>query len=255
MIIEGKNAVEGVITGSGDKTLSNVSVEKIYIQRDVNTRDSSVRNLIEKIKKSGKPYQFADKIALDRMTQNKDGTKPKNHQGFIAVITDFKYSSVEEILNKPKDPQNPLILILDGVEDPHNFGNIIRTAECMGACGIVIPKNRSVSVTDTVIRVSAGASSYIKISKVTNINQEIQKLKDKGFWIYGAEAGGEDILKTNLKGSIAIIMGSEGQGVSKLTLKLCDAVISIPMYGVTNSLNVANATAMVLYEVNRQRSK
>lgn len=237
MLIEGKNAVSAAIDGKD-------TVEKIYIQRDTKSPD-----LIRKIKESGCQYQFADRAAMDRMS------KQKNHQGFIGFVTNFKYYNLDDIIEDSyKKGSQPIILILDGVEDPHNLGNIIRTAECMGVDGLVIPKNRAVAVNDTVIRVSAGAASLLKVCKVTNINQEIEYLKEKGFWIYASEAGGVDVSRTNMNGPIAIVMGGENTGVKQLTLKLCDGIVSVPMYGKTNSLNVGSAAAMVLYEVNRQRN-
>jgi len=237
MLIEGKNAVSECLEG-------NATVDKVLINKSSHDTD-----LINKIKKSGVVYQFVDKTALDRLS------KSKNHQGFIAFVTDYKYFSLDHIINRAYEKGNqPLILILDGVEDPHNLGNIIRTAECMGVDGILIPKNRSCSVNDTVVRVSAGASAHVQIGKVTNINTEIQILKDKGFWVFAAEAGGINVAQTNMNGPIAIIMGGENTGVKHLTRQLADARVSIPMYGKINSLNVANATAMILYEINRQRN-
>lgn len=236
MLIEGKNAVYECLEG-------NATVDKILVLKSTNEQ-----GLVQKIKQSGVVYQFVDKTALDRIS------KTKNHQGFIAFVTDYKYYSIDDLINNAyKKGNQPLILILDGVEDPHNFGNIIRTAECMGVDGIIIPKNRSVSVNDTVVRISAGATAHVHISKVVNINAEIEMLKDKGFWVFAAEAGGLDIAQTKMNGPIAIIMGGENTGVRHLTRQLSDARISIPMYGKINSLNVANATAMVLYEINRQR--
>jgi len=236
VLIEGKNAVYECLEG-------NATVDKILVLKSTNEQ-----GLVQKIKQSGVVYQFVDKTALDRIS------KTKNHQGFIAFVTDYKYYSIDDLINNAyKKGNQPLILILDGVEDPHNFGNIIRTAECMGVDGIIIPKNRSVSVNDTVVRISAGATAHVHISKVVNINAEIEMLKDKGFWVFAAEAGGLDIAQTKMNGPIAIIMGGENTGVRHLTRQLSDARISIPMYGKINSLNVANATAMVLYEINRQR--
>jgi len=236
MLIEGKNQVEAALTGEA-------TIEKIMIQRDVNNPQ-----LVRKIKDSKVQYQFVERSALDRLS------KSKNHQGFIAFVTDFKYHSLEEIVTSAqKTGSQPLLLILDGIEDPHNLGSIIRTAECMGVDGIIIPKNRAVAVNETVIRVSAGASSHIKICKVTNINQEIEFLKEKSFWVYAVETGGVNISQTNLKGPVALVMGGENTGVRHLTLKLCDGVVSIRMFGRTNSLNVGSAAAIALYEVNRQR--
>jgi len=237
MQIEGKNAVGAALMGKQ-------TIEKIYIQNNINSPE-----LIRKIKESGFQYQFIDKNALDRMS------KQKNHQGFIAAVSSFKYYSLDDIINEGyKKGNQPLLLILDGVEDPHNLGNILRTAECMGVDGVIIPKNRAADVNDTVIRVSAGAAGFIKVCKVTNINQEIERLKSVGFWIYAAEAGGVDISHTNMKGPIAVVLGGENTGVKQLTSKLCDGIVSIITSGKTPSLNVGSAAAMVLYEINRQRA-
>lgn len=237
MLIEGKNAVTECLNGE-------TTVDKVLIYKG-----TMERQLVSKIKTSGIPYQFVEKVALDRIS------KSKNHQGFIAFVTDYKYHNIEKIIEDAyAKGSQPLILILDGVEDPHNFGNIIRTAECMGVDGILIPKQRSASVNDTVMRVSAGAANHVQICKVTNINQEIENLKNKGFWIFAAEKGGISPAQTNLEGPIAIIMGGEGFGVRHLTRTLADGIITIPMYGKITSLNVASATAMVLYEATRQRN-
>jgi len=236
MLIEGKNAVEAALTG-------DATIEKIYIQRD-----ASYPKLIAAIKASRIQYQFVDRAAMERIS------KSKNHQGFIALVTDFKYYSLDSIISEAqKTGSQPLLLILDGIEDPHNLGNIIRTAECMGVDGIIIPKNRAVTVNETVMRVSAGAASHVKICKVTNINTEIENLKQKSFWVYAVELGGVNISQTNLKGPVALVMGGENSGVRHLTLKLCDGVVAIPMSGKTNSLNVGSAAAIALYEVTRQR--
>ena len=237
MLIEGKNAVKECLEG-------NATVDKVLISKGTNEQD-----LVNIIKRSGVVYQFCDKPTLDRMS------KSKNHQGFIAFVTDYKYFDINEIIEEGyQKGTQPIILILDGIEDPHNLGNIIRTAECMGVAGIIIPRNRAAGVNETVVRVSAGAASHVQICKVTNISQEIEVLKKKGFWIYAAETGGINVSQVNLTGPVAIVMGGENTGVRQLTRALCDSVVSIPMYGQINSLNVANATAMVLYEVNRQRN-
>ena len=236
MLIEGKNAISELLQ-SGSTT------EKIMIFKGTTNND-----LVSKIKKSGLVYQFVDKPTLDRVS------KTGNHQGFVAFITEYKYYDLDEIIDAAyKKGSQPVLLALDGIEDPHNLGNIIRTAECMGVDGILIPKNRATSVNETVIRVSAGASAHVRICKVTNINQEIEYLKDKGFWIFAADMGGTNVAQSNLLGPIAIVIGGENTGVRHLTKTLVDKVVSIPMKGKVNSLNVANATAMILYEVNRQR--
>ncbi len=237
MLIEGRNAVEQAING-------NSTVDKVMISYMVKDQE-----LIEKIKSSGVMYQFVDRMTINKIS------KSKNNQGIVAFVTDYKYFDLDEMIDHAYDKgRQPIILILDGIEDPHNLGNIIRTAECMGVDGIILPKNRSVPVNDTAMRVSQGAASNVKICKVININQEIEKLKKKGFWIYAVELGGIEINKIKLTGPIALIMGSEGRGVHNLTRKLADDIITIKMYGSVNSLNVGSATAMALYEVNRQRS-
>jgi len=236
MVIEGRNSVEQAIDGNG-------TVDKVLIFYGLKDEP-----LINKIKQSGIVYQFVDRPVLDRMS------KTKNHQGIMAFVTDYKYFDIDEVIDGAyKQGKQPIILILDGIEDPHNLGNIIRTSECMGVDGIILPKNRSVAVNDTVMKVSQGAASNVQICKVVNINQEIEKLKEKGFWIYAVELGGVDVSKVNLNGPIALIMGSEGNGVHQLTRTVADEVVSIKMHGKINSLNVGAATAMVLFEVNRQR--
>jgi len=236
MLIEGKNVVEQALDGNG-------TVDKVFILSSLGDQ-----GFIDRVKRSGVVYQFVDRATLDRMS------KTGKHKGVLAFVTDYKYFDIERVIDDAyKQHEQPIILILDGIEDPHNLGNIIRTAECMGVDGIILPKNRSVTVNDTAIRVSQGAASSIQICKVTNINQEIEKLKEKGFWIYAVELGGVDISRVNLTGPVAFIMGSEGKGVSQLSRKLADGILSIEMHGRTNSLNVGSATAMVLYEANRQR--
>jgi len=237
MLVEGRNAVDELIKSS------STTIEKIMVQKDQRG------DLVDRIKGSGVVYQFVEKVALDRVS------KTRNHQGFIAFVSDFKYSNLKSIVDGAYEAgKQPLLLILDGVEDPHNLGNIVRTAECLGVDGIVLPKNRSAGVNSTVSRVSAGAVSHMKICKITNINTEIEALKKQGFWIYACELGGSNLSQTNLLGPIAIVMGGEGQGVRTLTRSLVDGVVTIPMMGKVNSLNVGSATSIILYEIQRQRS-
>ncbi len=236
MLIEGRNSLNQALDGNG-------TIEKIMVAPTM--RD---QHLFERIKASGVTYQVVDKMTLDKIS------KSKNHQGVVAYVTNYQYFDLKEVIdNAYNQGKQPLIVVLDGIEDPHNLGNIIRTAECMGVDGIILPKNRSVTVNDTAMRVSQGAASNVKICKVVNINQEIQHLKDKGFWIYGVELGGMEISKVNLKGPVALVMGSEGNGIHQLTRKLVDGIVTIQMHGKVNSLNVGSATAIALYEVNRQR--
>ena len=172
----------------------------------------------------------------------------------IGEVVDFEYSDIDEMLKLADDRcEQPLVVILDGVKDPHNLGAIIRSAECAGAHGIIIPKNRSVAVNETVIKTSAGAISNMKIARVTNINYLISDLKQRGLWVYGFEAGKNTMYQTNLKGPIAIVIGSEGEGISELTKKRCDDIVSIPLAGQVNSLNASVACGIALFEVVRQR--
>ena len=237
MLIEGRNSLNQALDGNG-------TIDKILVSQSM--RD---QHLFERIKASGVTYQVVDKMTLDKIS------KSKNHQGVVAYVTNYQYFDLKEVIdNAYAQGKQPLILVLDGIEDPHNLGNIIRTAECMGVDGIILPKNRSVTVNDTAMRVSQGAAANVQICKVVNINQEIQRLKDKGFWVYGVELGGMEISKVNLKGPVALVMGSEGNGIHQLTRKLVDGIVTIQMHGKVNSLNVGSATAIALYEVNRQRS-
>jgi len=237
MLIEGRNSLNQALDGNG-------TIDKILVSQTM--RD---QHLFERIKASGVTYQLVDKATLDKVS------KSKNHQGVVAYVTNYQYFDLKEVIeNAYAQGKQPLILILDGIEDPHNLGNIIRSAECMGVDGIILPKNRSVTVNDTAMRVSQGAAANVQICKVVNVNQEIQRLKDKGFWVYGVELGGMEISKVNLKGPVALVMGSEGNGIHQLTRKLVDGIVTIQMHGKVNSLNVGSATAIALYEVNRQRS-
>ena len=180
----------------------------------------------------------------------------KNSQGIVANVTDFNYSTIEEILeyaNIKNEP--PFIVILDKIEDPHNLGAIIRTCECMGVHGIVIQKRNACQVTDTVEKVAAGACSYVKISRQTNITEVIKLLKKQGLWIYGLDMSGEsNIYNTDLSGPIALVIGNEGDGISRLVKENCDVLMKIPMFGNINSLNASVACAISIYEVVRQKN-
>lgn len=235
MKIKGRNAVREAIN-------SDVNIIKILASNS--SKDRVLLDILKLAKNKNIKIQYLDNKILDKECEN--------NQGIIAETSDFKYSTVEDILRVAKDKnKNHFILILDGIEDPHNFGSIIRVAECLGVDGIIISKNRACPVNDTVSKVSAGAIEHVKIAKVTNINTEIERLKKENIWVYACELGGEDLDKANLSGDIAIVMGSEGKGVSALTRKICDGVVTMQMYGRVNSLNVSVATGIVLYEIVR----
>ncbi len=238
MKIEGRNAVsEAIKAGS---TIDRLLVEK-------GLKDAGAQKIIDEAKSRDIKIFFRDKTALDRESVS------KRHQGFIAEITDYKYSELEDILEYAKQKNEPpFLLILDGVEDPHNLGSILRVAECAGVHGVIIPRHRAVSVNETVIKVSAGASAHIKVAKVTNVNDTIDALKEQGVWVYCADMDGESVYKTDLTGAVAIVVGGEGKGVGKRTKSNCDGVVSLPMFGQVNSLNASVATAVVVYERIRQ---
>ena len=234
MQIEGKNAV-------CESLRANNTIDKILVSKDLTDRESL--SIINLAKEKGVKVTYVNKSVLD------NETKTGKHQGMIATTSDFEYSTLEEIT----DVENPFIVILDGIEDPHNLGSILRVAECAGVSGIIIGKHCSCQVNETVIRVSAGASQHVKVAKVTNVNYAIEVLKEKGIWIYCADMDGESIYNTDFTGACGIVIGGEGEGVHQTTRKLCDGVVSLPMFGKVNSLNASVATGIALYEVVRQR--
>lgn len=239
MIIEGKNSVLEALK-------SGLTINKLMVQNNLN--DNMSNQIIKLAKDKGVRIDFVSKEVLDKKCSSR-------HQGFVCDTTDFKYGEVEDILNKAQNlNEDPFIVILDGIEDPHNFGAIIRTCECAGVHGIIIPEHRACAVNDTVVKTSAGATANTIIARVGNINNTIDILKKEGVWVYGLEVGGDEMTKTNLKGSIAIVVGSEGKGISRLTKEKCDGIVSIKLKGKINSLNASVATAVVVYEVVRQRN-
>ncbi len=239
MKIVGRNAVAEAIR-------NNKTIDKVLVAEG--NMDGSAKVLFSKIKNAGIKIQVCKKNVLDKECEG------ERHQGFIAFASDFVYSSVEDILQVANERNQPaMVVVLDCLEDPHNLGSIMRTCECLGIHGIVIPKNRSVTVTDTVIRVAQGASEYVKVAKVTNIAQTLDLLKEKGLWVIGADMDGEDIRTADLTGPVAICIGGEGKGLGVLTRKNCDKVVSIKMCGEINSLNASVATGITLYEVVKGR--
>ncbi len=237
MTVEGKNAVSELIK-------TQKTIDKVLVQNGL--RDADSKKLLAELREAGVKVAFADKSVLDK--QCKSG----RHQGFIAFVTDFEYSDLDDMISSCAC-RDCFFLVLDGIEDPHNLGSIIRVAECAGIDGIVIGKHRSASVTDTVMRISEGGANHVAIAKETNINSSIDKLKDAGIWVYGLELGGSDLYKTNLTGRIAIVIGGEDTGINRLTKQKCDGVMSIKMHGKINSLNASVATGVAVFEALRQR--
>ena len=239
-LIIGRNAVMEVL--KSDRT-----IESVYIANG--NMEGSIKAIINIAREKGLVLKEVDRKKLDAMS---GGT---NHQGVIAQVTPYKYCEIADMLNfAKKKGQDPFIVILDEIEDPHNLGSIIRTAELCGVHGIIIPKRRNVGITSTVYKCSVGAIEHMKIAKVTNINSAIDELKKEGLWIYGADiAGDEYSYEVNFGGPCAMVIGSEGRGISKLTLKKCDKLVKIPMVGKINSLNASVAGGIMMYEILKGR--
>lgn len=230
MLVYGKNSCEEILKQGKD-------IKRVYLER--NFKDKVITSLIEKLKI--KPV-FLTKYELDEMTLG-------NHQGVVIDVLEFKYADIDEIIK-----ENGFIVMLDHLEDTHNFGAIIRTCEAAGVDGIIIPKDRSVSVNSTVMKTSSGAAVNVKICMVTNLVQTINYLKEKGYWIYASSMDGTSYTSEDYKTSTCIIIGNEGKGVSELVRKSADFIVSIPMIGKINSLNASVAAGIFIYEVVRQRS-
>lgn len=236
MKIEGKNPIRELISSGG-------AIEQLYVLDG--TADKDIRVFIADAKRAHAKIEFVDKKTLDRLSET------GHHQGIIAISYNFKYTELQDLISKTDKPK--VLVLLDGLEDPHNLGSVLRVVECVGADGVIIPSRHSVQVNETVIRVSAGASSYVPVCKVVNLNACIEELKQKGFWVYGADMDGEIMYNTKLTGNIALVIGAEGAGLSKLTRQLCDQIVSIPMQGKVNSLNASVSAGILLYEAYRQR--
>ena len=225
---------------------SGKSINKLYLSKGI--RENTVAEFKRYLEGTGVPLKFVDRHILDKMFPG------QNHQGIAAEISAKSYCEWEEILQEAeRRSEDPLILILDSIEDPHNFGAIIRTAEAAGVHGIIIPKNRSVMLSETVAKTSAGALENILIARVTNLSQLIDKLKERNIWIYGTELKGQSIYRGRISGAAALILGNESKGVSPNLLKKCDVVVTIPMIGKVNSLNVSVAAGVILFELLRQK--
>ena len=236
--IIGRNAVMEALKGGRE-------IEKITIAKGA---DGSVQKIAGKAKDRKIPVYYSERSRMDKLAGG------GSHQGVIAVVSDYSYCTTEDILQRAKDRgEDPFVMILDGLEDPHNLGAIMRTAECAGVHGIIIPKRRSVSVTDVVAKTSAGAVEYMLCAKVANVGAEIEKLQAAGLWIGAVDMDGENLTSRDLKGSIGLVIGGEGSGVGRLVKEKCDFCVSIPMKGKITSLNASNAAAILMYEVVRQR--
>lgn len=241
-IVYGKNSVESLLD-SDDR-----SINKIFISKGLNF-DSKLKKIIQTAKNRNIIVQEVPKEKLNALVQ-------EGHQGIIAMVSPVEYKDFDDFIAELNTEKNSLVIILDGVEDPHNLGAIIRTAVCAGADGIIIPKRRASQVNATVEKTSAGAVSHIPIIQVGNLNKTIEKLKENRFWVIGAEADGKDnYFDIKYDMNCALVLGGENQGVSNLVKKNCDILVKIPMLSDFNSLNVSNAASILIYEVVRQKFK
>lgn len=236
MKTEGRNAVYELL--KTDKT-----VEKIMLEKNA---QGSLGRLFAEARQKGIRVQFVDKKVLDKESVT------GHHQGVIAITTDFKYSSLDDII-AARGEKSGFVILCDGIEDVHNLGSVIRVAECTGADGVVIPSTNSASVTEAVVRISAGAANHVKVAKVNSLNRAVEELKKAGYWLYALEADGQSIYSADLSGNVAIVVGGEDSGVRHLTREKCDFVVSLPMCGKVNSLNASVALGVAAYEVLKKR--
>lgn len=237
--IEGRNAVLEAFR-------SGRSVDKLYVLD--RCQDGPVRTIVREAKKADTIVNFVTKERLDQLSET------GHHQGVIALAAAYRYATVEEILEKARQKgEPPFILLLDNIEDPHNLGAIIRTANLAGAHGVIVPKRRAAGLTATVARTSAGAIHYTPVAKVTNLVSVMEQLKKEGLWFVCADMDGTSMYQLNLKGPIGLVIGNEGEGVSRLVKEHCDFIASIPMKGDIDSLNASVAAGVLAYEIVRQR--
>ena len=240
-LIEGRNAVIEAL--KGDRTIENILVAK-------GDMTGSISKIMAIAREKNIVIKEVDRKKLDSMSAT--GV----HQGVMAIVTPYKYYSIDDILDyADKKGEKPFIVILDEIEDPHNLGSIIRTAETCGVHGIIIPKRRNVGITPTVYKTSAGAIEYMRVAKVGNVNKAIDMIKERGVWVYGADMDGEGYCyQTDFSGAVALVIGSEGRGISKLTKEKCDGLVKIPMVGNITSLNASVAAGIMMYEVLKQKN-
>ena len=233
MKTEGRNAVLELL--KTDKTIEKILLEK--------GGQGSLGKIFAEARKKNLRVQFVDRAVLDKESET------KRHQGAIAFTTDYEYADLYDLFGK----EESLIVLCDGIEDVHNLGSILRVAECAGADGVVIPKAKGASVTEAVVRISAGAAEHIPVAKVPSINYAVDELKKQGYWVYALEAGGESIYRERLTGKVALVVGGAAFGVKRLPREKCDKILSIPLFGKVNSLNASVALGIAVYEVVRAR--
>lgn len=237
-ILTGRNPIREALKNNRD-------IEKLLVQKG--ELSGSAREIVQKAKEQKIQVQVVEKSRLD--------TIAPNHQGLIAFASAFHYSTVEEILQTAEDRnEEPFLVLLDGITDPHNLGAVIRTAECAGVHGIIIPQHRSVGLTPSAVKASAGAVEYVKVAKVNNLGRTIDDLKKKNIWFYAVTMNGSDYRETSFKGATALVIGSEENGISRLVADKCDFTVSLPMKGRIDSLNASVAAAIIMYKVFETRN-
>ena len=237
MKTEGRNAVAELL--KTDKNIDKILMEK--------GAQGSLSVIFAEARKRGIRVQFVERAVLDKESES------RRHQGVIAFTTEYEYFDLEDVIADKRSEKGGVVVLCDGIEDVHNLGSILRVAECAGADGVVIPKSGSASVTESVIRISAGAAEHIKVARVTNLGAAVETLKKNGYWVYAWEAGGEDLYAEDFSGNVALVVGGEDSGVRRLTKEKCDKVLSIPLYGKVNSLNASVALGIAVYEAARRR--
>ena len=238
-IIEGRNPVIEAIKNDRE-------IDKIMIANGA--KEGSIKKITAMAKEKNIVLQYVDKNKLDEISTS------HSHQGVIAQVSEYKYYDLDELIQSAKDKgEDPFFIILDEITDPHNLGSIIRTADAVGAHGVIIPKRRSVHITPVVAKASAGAVEYVPVCKVTNIVNTIKTLKEHGLWIAAADMDGQTFYEQNLTGPIGLVIGSEGFGISRLVKKNCDYIVKMPMVGNVTSLNASVAGSILLYEIFKQR--
>lgn len=238
-LIIGRNAVNEAL--NSQRTIESILVGK-------NNKTGAIVAILSKAKKNKITVKEVDTKKLDYMTGN------QNHQGIVAIASVKEYSTVEDILAYAEEKgEKPFIIVLDEIEDPHNLGAIIRTADCSGAHGVIIKKRHSAGLSYSVSKASAGAIEYVRVARVTNISVTLDELKEKGIWVYGADMDGADYTKCDFSGAVALVIGNEGKGISRLVREKCDHIVSLPLKGNINSLNASVATGILAYEIARYR--
>ncbi|MDO4311934.1 MAG: 23S rRNA (guanosine(2251)-2'-O)-methyltransferase RlmB [Eubacteriales bacterium] len=239
LVIEGRNAVLEALR-------SGKPIDKLFVLDGC--QDGPIRTIVREAKKHDTILQFVGKERLAQLSET------GKHQGVIAYVAAYEYAEIEDMLELARNRgEEPFLILLDNIEDPHNLGAIIRTANLAGAHGVIIPKRRAVGLTATVARTSAGALNYTPVAKVTNLKKTMEELKEQGLWFVCADMGGTSMYELNLKGPIGLVIGNEGDGVSRLTRETCDFIASIPMKGDIDSLNASVAAGVLAYEIVRQR--